>query len=138
MSLILSLILFCGNGYMVDETPKPNPILYEFRTALEPLKVPDKPMIMNMEVTAYTAYCKGCTGITSTGINLRANPDLKVVAVDPDVIPLGTKLIIPGYGEAVAADVGSAIKGNRLDVFIPVMRQARKWGRQSLDVEVVP
>ncbi|MER2000065.1 MAG: LysM peptidoglycan-binding domain-containing protein, partial [Lysinibacillus sp.] len=57
-----------------------------------------------MEATAYTAYCTGCSGITANGTNLRANPSLKVVAVDPSVIPLGTKVWVEGYGEAIAAD----------------------------------
>ena len=47
-----------------------------------------------------------------TGINLRANPNLKVIAVDPSVIPLGSKVWVEGYGYAVAGDTGGAIKGN--------------------------
>ncbi|MFX6153002.1 3D domain-containing protein, partial [Acinetobacter baumannii] len=46
--------------------------------------------------TAYTAYCTGCSGTTATGINLRANPNAKVIAVDPRVIPLGTKVYVEG------------------------------------------
>ena len=64
-----------------------------------------------MTATAYTAYCNGCSGITTTGINLRANPNLKVIAVDPSVIPLGSKVWVEGYGYAVAGDTGGAIKG---------------------------
>ena len=69
--------------------------------------------------TAYTAYCNGCSGTTATGVNLRANPNAKVIAVDPRVIPLGTKVYVEGYGYAVAADTGGAIKGNKIDVFFP-------------------
>ena len=65
-----------------------------------------------MTATAYTAHCNGCSGITATGINLRANPNLKVIAVDPSVIPLGSKVWVEGYGYAVAGDTGGAIKGN--------------------------
>ena len=69
--------------------------------------------------TAYTANCSGCSGITATGINLHSNPNAKVIAVDPRVIPLGTKVHVEGYGYAVAADTGGAIKGNKIDVFFP-------------------
>src|SRR6185312_4204885 len=72
---------------------------------------------MYMEATAYTAYCNGCSGTTRTGIDLRANPHLKVIAVDPNVIPLGTKVHVEGYGYAIAGDTGGAIKGNIIDVF---------------------
>src|SRR5690606_25533069 len=53
--------------------------------------------------TAYTASCNGCSGVTATGFNLRANPDAKVIAVDPSVIPLGSKVYVEGYGYAIAA-----------------------------------
>ncbi|TRY28575.1 hypothetical protein FOI67_17365, partial [Geobacillus sp. LEMMJ02] len=69
--------------------------------------------------TAYTAYCTGCSGTTATGINLRANPNAKVIAVDPRVIPLGTKVYVEGYGYAVAADTGKNVKGYKIDVFFP-------------------
>ena len=72
-----------------------------------------------MTSTAYTASCNGCSGTTATGVNLNANPNAKVIAVDPRVIPLGTKVYVEGYGYAVAADTGGAIKGNKIDVFFP-------------------
>ena len=90
-----------------------------------------------MEATAYTAYCEGCSGITKTGINLRANPELKVIAVDPTVIALGTKVYVEGYGYAVAGDIGSAIKGNRIDVFIPITSEAFQWGRKNVKITIL-
>lgn len=69
---------------------------------------------IKMSATAYTASCKGCSGITKTGLNLRKNPSLKVIAVDPKIIPLGSKVWVEGYGIAVAGDIGSAIKGKKL------------------------
>ena len=53
-----------------------------------------------------------------------------IVAVDPSVIPLGTRMTVPGYGEAVAADVGSAVKGATIDLWFPALAQARAWGRR--------
>lgn len=90
-----------------------------------------------MEATAYTAYCTGCSGTTANGTDLRANPGLKVIAVDPTVIPLGTKVWVEGYGEAIAADTGGAIKGNRIDVFIPNEAGAYEWGRKNVTVKVL-
>ena len=92
---------------------------------------------ITVEATAYTAYCEGCSGITSTGLDLRSNPNQKVIAVDPSVIPLGSKVYVEGYGEAIAGDTGGAIKGNRIDVFIPEKSQALNWGRKSVKVKVL-
>ena len=59
-----------------------------------------------------------------------------VVAVDPAVIPLGTRLSIPGYGEGIAADVGSAVRGAAIDLWFPTLAQARAWGRRTVTVTV--
>lgn len=90
-----------------------------------------------MRATAYTAYCTGCSGVTANGTDLRANPNQKVIAVDPRVIPLGTKVWVEGYGEAIAADTGGAIKGNKIDVFIPSDGQARQWGVRTVTVKIL-
>ncbi|MDN7245072.1 3D domain-containing protein [Planococcus shenhongbingii] len=87
--------------------------------------------------TAYTASCKGCSGITRTGINLKKNPGLKVIAVDPRVIKLGTKVHVEGYGYAIAGDTGGAIKGNKIDVFIPTKSAALKWGRKNVKIKIL-
>lgn len=87
--------------------------------------------------TAFTANCNGCSGITKTGINLKQNPNAKVIAVDPKVIPLGTKVHVEGYGYAVAGDIGSAIKGNKIDVFIPTKSAAYKWGRKNVKIKIL-
>ncbi|PPA68566.1 hypothetical protein C4B60_20385 [Jeotgalibacillus proteolyticus] len=88
--------------------------------------------------TAYTASCNGCSGITATGINLKANPDLKVIAVDPSVIPLGSKVYVEGYGYAVAGDTGGAIKGNKIDVFLPNKEDAYRWGNRQVKIKILP
>lgn len=90
-----------------------------------------------MEATAYTASCDGCSGITANGTDLRSNPNLKVIAVDPNVIPLGTKVWVEGYGEAIAADTGGAIKGNKIDVFIPSEQEANTWGIKTVTVKIL-
>ena len=78
--------------------------------------------------TAYTASCNGCSGVTATGLNLKNNPDAKVIAVDPSIIPLGSKVYVDGYGYAVAADKGGAIKGHKIDVFFSSTSDAYRWG----------
>jgi 3D (Asp-Asp-Asp) domain-containing protein len=75
-----------------------------------------------------TGYC--LTGTTATGIPVGWG----VAAVDPQVIPLGTHLTIPGYGEAVAADTGGAIVGDRIDLWFPTCGQAGGWGSRSVTI----
>jgi len=87
--------------------------------------------------TAYTAYCNGCSGRTATGLNLRANPNMKVIAVDPRIIPLGTKVYVEGYGYAVAADTGGAIKGYIVDLLMPSHADAYRWGRKKVKLTVL-
>ncbi|MGE6489929.1 ubiquitin-like domain-containing protein [Paenisporosarcina sp. NPDC076898] len=90
-----------------------------------------------VSATAYTAYCNGCSGITATGIDLRSNPHLKVIAVDPRVIPLGSKVWVEGYGHAVAGDTGGAIKGMKIDLFMPTTDQAFGFGRKQVRIKVL-
>lgn len=87
--------------------------------------------------TAYTAGCNGCTGITATGINLKANPNLKVIAVDPRVIPLGSKVWVEGYGYAIAGDTGGAIKGNKIDLHMATKAEAYQFGRRQVKIKVM-
>jgi len=88
--------------------------------------------------TAYTAYCKGCSGTTATGINLRSDsaPWMKVIAVDPSVIKLGSKVWVEGYGLAVAEDTGGAIKGNKIDIFVQSETEAKNWGVKKVRIKV--
>lgn len=92
---------------------------------------------MTVSATAYTAYCAGCSGVTRTGIDLRSNPNQKVIAVDPSVIPLGSKVWVEGYGTAIAGDTGGAIKGNKIDVFIPTQGEALNWGRKNVTIKIL-
>ncbi|MCY8534453.1 ubiquitin-like domain-containing protein [Bacillus vallismortis] len=93
--------------------------------------------VMTVSSTAYTASCSGCSGHTATGVNLKNNPNAKVIAVDPNVIPLGSKVHVEGYGYAIAADTGSAIKGNKIDVFFPEKSSAYRWGNKTVKIKVL-
>lgn len=90
-----------------------------------------------VEATAYTAGCSGCSGITATGINLNNDPYAKVIAVDPNVIPLGTQVFVEGYGYAVAGDTGGAIKGYKIDVHLPTKKEAYNWGRKTVNITLI-
>ncbi|KAB7706623.1 LysM peptidoglycan-binding domain-containing protein [Bacillus aerolatus] len=92
---------------------------------------------ISVSATAYTAQCAGCSGITATGINLNNDRNAKVIAVDPNVIPLGSKVYVEGYGTAVAGDTGGAIKGNKIDLHVPTKDQALDWGRRTVNVTIL-
>ncbi|SES40666.1 G5 and 3D domain-containing protein [Salipaludibacillus aurantiacus] len=87
--------------------------------------------------TAYTASCTGCSGVTATGIDLKANPDANVIAVDPAVIPLGSRVEVKGYGTYIAGDTGGAIKGKKIDIFIPDSNKVKSFGRRNVQVRVL-
>ncbi|MFD3448299.1 ubiquitin-like domain-containing protein [Microbacteriaceae bacterium 4G12] len=90
-----------------------------------------------VEATAYTPYCSGCEGVSAGGYNYKANPNMKLIAVDPRIIPLGTKVWVEGYGYAIAGDTGGAIKGYRIDVLVPTESQADAWGRKRVKIKVL-
>jgi uncharacterized protein YabE (DUF348 family) len=103
--------------------------------------------IIKMKATAYTASFADTGknpgdhgfGITYSGLKVREG----IIAVDPKVIPLGTKVYVevpgpaPDYGFALAADIGSAIKGNLIDLYFDSMSQVSKWGKRNVTVYVL-
>lgn len=93
--------------------------------------------VLYMEATGYDPGPRSCGRYASgyTAIGVRAGKG--VVAVDPRVIPLGTRLYVDGYGECVAADVGGAIKGRRIDLGFDTYRQALSWGRRMVRVRIL-
>ena len=90
---------------------------------------PQAPRAYKLKVDA-VAY--SLPGSTALGVPVRKG----VVAVDPKLIPLGTKLHVPGYGPGLAADVGYAIKGKVIDLWFPSMARARQWGRRTVMITV--
>ncbi len=92
----------------------------------------------DMIATAYHAFGKGGNDISGNGITaigLRARKG--IVAVDPKVIPLGTKLYIPGYGEALAADTGGRIKGSRIDLCFESLEECFRFGIRKIKIYLV-
>ena len=116
-------------GLMLVGTPK---TLAQFRAAFPGRAYATA---LTMIATAYTANSATAapTGYTATGILARQG----VVAVDPRVIPLGTRLFVPGYGIAIAADTGGAIVGDRIDLCMDSYGDAMMVGRQTVHVYII-
>lgn len=89
--------------------------------------------VLYMEASAYLPSDGGGSGYTALGIPARYG----VVAVDPNIIPLGTRLYIPGYGEAIAADTGGAINGYMIDLCMEDYYQAIAFGRRTVEVYIL-
>lgn len=82
--------------------------------------------------SAYSPRDRGVGKYTFSEIKVQPN----VIAVDPRVIPLGSIVYVPGYGIAVAADTGSAIKGYRIDLFMQNRKQALNWGKKYIGIYI--
>ncbi|MGB9846914.1 MAG: 3D domain-containing protein [Desulfotomaculales bacterium] len=94
-----------------------------------------RPTVVKAVVTAYTKDDPGMDGKGITFTGTKARPG--VAAVDPEVIPLGSVLFVPGYGYVRAEDTGGAIKGNRIDLYFESKEEAFRWGKKELDVEIL-
>lgn len=99
---------------------------------------------ITVEATYYTADCKGCTGITKSGVDVRDTvyyEGRRIIAVDPEVIPLGTEVIVRTDNgeefEATTQDIGSAIKGRRIDILVETKAEANRLGRVEAEVEII-
>ena len=101
---------------------------------------------LSVRATAYTAdySCTGkgpgdpALGITSTGVRAKRNANgYSTIAVDPRVIPLGTKVYVDGYGYAIAEDIGGAIKGNHIDLYFSSSSEMWNWGARNVSIYIV-
>ncbi len=99
-------------------------------SALADAQAPASPVGTRTLVVDAVAY--HLSGTTASGLPVGVG----VIAVDPSVIPLGTRMLIPGYGPAVAADVGTAVKGNIIDLWMPSTARALAWGRRTVTITV--
>ncbi|WBW98291.1 3D domain-containing protein [Oceanirhabdus sp. W0125-5] len=101
--------------------------------------------IIQVRATAYTADLNPqgipddpYLGVTAVGTRCKRNPNgISTIAVDPRVIPLGTKVYVEGYGLAIAEDVGGAIKGNKIDVYVHKYSDTLKWGVRHVKVYIL-
>jgi 3D (Asp-Asp-Asp) domain-containing protein/uncharacterized protein YabE (DUF348 family) len=88
---------------------------------------------MRVEATGYSPRQRGLSDFTATGARAKRG----VIAVDPRVIPFGTRVYVPGYGYAVAADTGGAIKGNRIDLCFATVAECFAWGRRTVTITIL-
>ncbi len=119
-----------SNGLVADGTVGNETFLYLQRNSVESSRF-NRSMVM--KASAYTAHDDGNSKYTSRGNLVRKG----LVAVDPAVIPLGTRLYIPNYGYAVADDIGGAIGGNRIDLAFENRSDALQFGVQKVTVYIL-
>ena len=105
----------------------------------------DYEKVVSVRATAY-CLCRKCTGKTpsssgyghtASGLVIVPGQDMKVISVDPNVIPLGSQVYVDGYGYAIAADTGGAIKGNKIDVYKDTHALALQWGVKNVNVYIL-
>ena len=108
---------------------------------IKALAIEEAKRTYNVIATAYTKDCKGCSGITATGLDIRSSTP-KIIAVDPKIIPLHSKveLLVDGesWGIYTAEDTGGAIKGHRIDILMDSKSKALDFGVKRVTVKVIP
>lgn len=123
--LLLTALLVLANADKIDSIPQPQTI-----TPTEQIEPSRGDFVRAIECEA-TAYC--LQGTTFTGLPA----GMGVVAVDPEVIPLGSYLYIEGYGQAQALDTGRDIIGRRVDIWLPTRDDCLKYGRKQVEVKIL-
>lgn len=147
------------NEFMPKFTSKALPTLVKPETKVSPtvkkqgvvaVTAPKQDQIIHTVKVMATGYTAGYEstgkrpthpqyGITYSGVKVRRDKNtISTIAADPRVFPLGTILYIPEYGYAVVADVGSAIKGRKIDLYFATTKQVYKeWGKKEVEVQVI-
>lgn len=150
IALLLMILLVVIGGYEVNLNSQTDIIKTENKyietidkqqdityNEVEPglAKIEENENYMIMEATAYTKSIEEGThmGITRSGTQVSRG----TIAVDPRVIPLGTKVYVEGYGHAECLDTGGAIKGNRIDLYMDSREECFEFGRRDVRVWIV-
>ena len=133
--LCLGLMIGVGSMYIsgTDEATR----IVENRDGKTGTVMGKEPLYYEVEMNV-SAYCKGscCCGDFADGITASGMPaEGKLIAAPPEY-PFGVRMNVPGYGEALVLDRGSAIKGNKIDLLFPTHQEALEWGRQYLTVKI--
>jgi cystine transport system substrate-binding protein len=113
-------------------TATPSPVALTAPGATTPAPAPAPAPAAGGRTLTVSSTGYALPGRTATGIPVGWG----VVAVDPSVIRLGTRMTIPGYGEGVAADTGSAVRGATIDLWFPTLAQALAWGRRTITITI--
>lgn len=124
-------IVAVGTGISVADLPAENNS--ENETAASVSTAPDSMTSVDVHTMKATAYHEPPGSLTKSGTLSRVG----AIAVDPDVIPLGTKLYVEGYGYCVAEDTGGLIKGNRIDIYLDSESECVDWGVRDVTVYVL-
>ena len=140
---IINSIMFIGHkNLLISAEASPMNISSNYNTEENVIFIPASESVPNVTVNnkeiicSATAYTGG--GRTSSGILCRRDPNgISTISVDPSVIPIGTKVYIEGYGYAVAADTGSSVKGNKIDVYFNSVSECYNWGNKSVKVTIL-
>jgi 3D (Asp-Asp-Asp) domain-containing protein len=142
VALLLGLALVC-DGISVDPY-EPAPGAYDGLTTeqianLEAEREASRMIDQEVSRGAERILVMECTAYTWTGQRTKSGtwPAIGTVATDPEVIPLGTKIWVEGYGEAVAEDTGGAVKGNIIDVYLDTESECWQWGRRMVEVRIL-
>lgn len=113
-----------------EPTFTPIPIITPTSTSTPtPTPTPDPCYKMDAMVTSYALMTKTFT---------ETDPDIGTIAVDPEVIPLGSEIFVPGYGFGLALDIGGAVLGAHVDIWLPTRQKALIWGVKYLEITVCP
>ena len=151
----LSAVTYTSRGTRVDRTVNYNLYSENEITPVNNEENDEKPTkykdVIDVKATAYCLCSKCCGkspdnpnyGVTSSGLKIIPGTNMKVIAVDKNIIPLGTKVYVegldgtPDYGYAIAADTGSAIKNYKIDLYMDSHSSAYKWGCKNMRVYIL-
>lgn len=148
---LLAVLTLAGGAYAAKSSSAPAAPVARHSTELLHNTTPAQPAVKSsahertiwLLVTAYCP-CKKCCGPEAKGLTASGKPVTfnhgRFVAADTRALPMGTKLIIPGYADGTPVQVidrGGMIKGNHIDIFFPTHQQALNWGKKWIAVTVV-
>lgn len=129
------------NIVSLPEHSKEEPIVVSNETIKTPTEATDSSTITKPKsIATYTMEATAYAGDTTTkmGVPTKREPEgISTIAVDPNVIPLGSKVYIPEYGYAIASDTGGAIKGHRVDLFLNSEEECVDFGRQAITLDLI-
>ncbi|QKS60381.1 3D domain-containing protein [Paenibacillus barcinonensis] len=146
-SLVYMALMWSPQPIML---PKPDLTEKRVLDPAMPVLAPRSEQILGTKKVTATGYTAGVEstgktpkhpqyGITYSGVKVRRDKEtVSTIAADPKLFPMGSILYIPGYGYGIVADTGSAIKGNKIDLYFPTTKQVYKeWGKKDVEVQVI-
>lgn len=146
--LVVCLIVLAGfiiaymfyTEYTKPVTPKITPPAHELEGViiLQPQLQVKPPEFKKLVVEATAYWYLDPVDASGTGLAADGNPAIpyRTIAVDPNVIPLGSEVFVPGIGWCLAHDTGGAIIGNKIDIAMDSREAAFNWGRRSIEIQV--